>query len=87
MKYLLLSILSVLSVKTVQAYNALGVDVSQMVSVGSWSCIHNAGYDFAIPRGYCSYGAMDGNARTNVANAHAGGMYLQIHLHYRDALC
>ncbi len=39
----------------------LGVDVSAAVSTSSWECIHNSGYEFAVVRVYCSYGALDPN--------------------------
>lgn len=41
-----------------------GVDVSSYVS--DWSCLRNAGYDFAIPRAWKSYGAFDSNAVANI---------------------
>lgn len=50
----------------------LGVDVSSYTSV--FSCIHGAGYDFAIVRGYQSTGNVDPNAVSNIKNAVAGGM-------------
>lgn len=49
-----------------------GVDVSQLVS--NWSCLKSAGYNFAIPRAWKSYGAFDSNAPTNIHNARAAGI-------------
>lgn len=56
-----------------------GVDVSQLVD--NWTCLKNAGYSFAIPRAWKSYGAFDSNAITNVKNAHAAGFkYVDVYM-------
>ena len=52
----------------------LGVDVSQLFPVSSWSCMVGQGYKFAIVRCYCSTGAVDSNCAKSVANAWSGGM-------------
>ena len=52
----------------------LGVDVSQLFPVSSWSCMVGQGYKFAIIRCYCSTGAVDSNCAKSVANAWSGGM-------------
>ncbi len=49
-----------------------GVDVSQLVN--NWSCLKGAGYNFAIPRAWKSYGAFDSNSITNIHNARAAGI-------------
>jgi hypothetical protein len=57
----------------------LGVDVSTRVS--DWGCIKKAGYDFAIPRAWQSFGGADPNANSNVANAHAAGFkYVDVYM-------
>lgn len=58
-----------------------GVDVSTLQSVATWQCIKNAGYQFAIPRAYKSFGAMDANGPANVKNARAAGIpYVDIYM-------
>jgi hypothetical protein len=57
----------------------LGVDVSAKVS--NWGCLKQAGYDFAIPRAWCSYGGIDANINSNIANAHAAGFkYVDVYM-------
>jgi hypothetical protein len=57
----------------IQSANAtLGVDVSQRVT--NWSCLKKTGFEFAITRGYLSYGAVDSHANANIKDAHAGGI-------------
>ena len=51
-----------------------GIDISALVDSGSYNCLVNNGYTFAIPRGYCSYGGVDPNVVANIQNAYAGGM-------------
>eukprot|EP00347_Sterkiella_histriomuscorum_P023175 403335663 len=51
-----------------------GIDISQLVSTSGWQCLKNAGYSFAIPRAWCSYGGFDKNAVTNIHNAKAAGI-------------
>ena len=50
----------------------LGVDYSTRVT--AVNCLVNAGYSFAVPRGYCSYGGMDSNIVANLKSAWDGGM-------------
>lgn len=50
----------------------LGVDISQYTD--TFSCIHLEGYDFAIVRGYHSYGRVDLSLVKNLNNAWDGGM-------------
>jgi hypothetical protein len=40
-----------------------GVDVAELVSTSSWTCIKNNGMDFAIMRAYRSNGVVDANAK------------------------
>ncbi|KAH3744948.1 glycoside hydrolase family 25 protein [Pelomyxa schiedti] len=56
------------------AHAATGVDVSQLYSSSSWSCVVGYGYIFAIPRCYQSTGNVDSNCASSVKNAWAGGM-------------
>lgn len=51
-----------------------GVDYSVLFSVSDIQCLVGQGFTFAIPRGYCSYGAVDENVVQNIKNAWAGGM-------------
>lgn len=56
-----------------------GVDVSTLVN--NWSCLKSAGYNFAIPRAYCSFGGMDHNAVANINNArNAGIQYVDVYM-------
>ena len=56
-----------------------GIDVSTLVS--NWQCIKQAGYSFAIPRAWKSYGAFDSNALANVRNARAAGIpYVDVYM-------
>ena len=64
------ALLASAGINTVQATK--GVDVSDLVN--NWSCLKSSGYDFAIPRGYCSYGGVDSNINRNIANAHNAGI-------------
>jgi hypothetical protein len=58
----------------------LGVDVSQLFSTSTYQCMKNAGYQFVIPRGYYSYGAVDVNVVNNLNNARAAGMITDVYL-------
>eukprot|EP00347_Sterkiella_histriomuscorum_P021923 403332301 len=49
-----------------------GVDISARVS--NWQCLKDAGYTFAIPRAWCSYGGFDSNVLHNIEGAHAAGI-------------
>jgi hypothetical protein len=62
--------LASLAFQSAQAH--LGVDVS--TRVGDWGCFKKAGYDFAIPRAWLSFGAPDPNANYNIAKAHEAGI-------------
>ena len=54
------------------AFGFSGVDVSSYVD--TWSCLKSNGYEFAIVRGYQSFGAVDPNASKTIANAKAAGI-------------
>lgn len=58
----------------------LGVDVSTLVSTGSFTCLKNSGYSFAIVRAWRSNGQLDGNAVQNVNNANAAGMGVSMYM-------
>ncbi|CAD8185212.1 unnamed protein product [Paramecium pentaurelia] len=49
-----------------------GIDIAD--AFNNFTCFKNAGYQFAIIRGYRSYGAVDPNAATNMKNAQAAGL-------------
>eukprot|EP01038_Epipyxis_sp_PR26KG_P010203 gene10203-13727_t len=51
-----------------------GVDVSQLTSASSFSCLKSNGYSFAIVRVYCSSGKTDSNGPASINNAWSGGM-------------
>jgi hypothetical protein len=58
-----------------------GVDLSTYASTSVYSCMVSSGYSFAIPRAWCSYGGMDGNAVANVNNARAAGVpYVDVYM-------
>ena len=49
--------------------------------MSNWQCIKQAGYSFAIPRAWKSYGAFDSNALANVRNARAAGIpYVDVYM-------
>lgn len=58
----------------------LGVDVSQLFSTGTYQCMHNNGYIFAIIRGYCSYGGVDHNVVQGLQNARSAGMITDVYM-------
>jgi GH25 family lysozyme M1 (1,4-beta-N-acetylmuramidase) len=58
----------------------LGVDVSQLFSTATYTCIKNAGFSYVIPRGYCSYGGVDANIHSNLNNARAAGLSTDIYM-------
>lgn len=56
-----------------------GVDISQAGSLSAMQCFKNNGYQFAIVRGYCSYGAIDSNAKASLQNAKSAGLYHDVY--------
>ncbi len=71
-------LLSLLVSSTVATW---GVDYSTYQSVETHQCWVNNGVSFAIPRAYCSYGAVDENGPANVQNARAAGIpYVDIYM-------
>jgi len=57
-----------------------GIDYSDRVS-SQIECFVQNGYEFAIPRGYCSYGDVDPNVVANLQSAWDGGMkYVDVYL-------
>ena len=58
----------------------LGVDVSQLFTTSTYQCMKNNGYQFAIIRGYYSYGAVDVNVVHNLQNAKAAGLITDIYM-------
>jgi hypothetical protein len=75
MKQIILALLLVVS-----SLCTLGVDVSQLFSTSTYQCMKNNGYSFAIIRGYCSYGGVDGNIVNNLNNARAAGLITDIYM-------
>ncbi len=72
-------ILLCLSVAIPAIYATKGVDISQAGSLSFMQCIKNGGYSFAIVRGYCSYGAIDNNAKNSLNNAASAGLYHDVY--------
>jgi len=52
----------------------IGGAVSEPVSVGTFQCVRNEGWEFVIVRGYCSYGGIDPNGLATLQNARAAGI-------------
>lgn len=69
-----------LSLIVVQASCTLGVDVSQLFSTSTYQCMKSNGYQFAIIRGYCSYGGLDHNVVQGLTNAKAAGLITDIYM-------
>jgi hypothetical protein len=63
-----------------QASCTLGVDVSQLFSTATYQCMKSNGYEFAIIRGYCSYGGPDANVVQGLKNAKAAGLITDIYM-------
>ena len=75
-------ILSILSIGfLIVATNCvLGVDVSQPFSTSTFQCMKSNGYQFAIVRGYCSYGGVDSHAAQTLTNAKSAGMITDMYM-------
>lgn len=58
----------------------LGVDVSQLYPTSTWECIKKAGYNYAIPRGFCSFGGLDHNAVQSLTNAKNAGLQTDVYM-------
>lgn len=58
----------------------LGVDVSQLFSTSTYQCMKSNGYQFAIIRGYCSFGGMDTHAVQSLINARNAGLITDIYM-------
>lgn len=70
-----------LALFTSVATATVGVDLSTLASTSTYSCMKSNGMNFAIPRAYCSYGGVDANGKTNVANAKAAGIqYVDVYM-------
>lgn len=57
-----------------------GVDVSQLFTTSTYSCMKTNGVSFAIIRGYCSFGGLDTHAVSNLNNAKAAGLITDIYM-------
>ncbi len=75
MKQVLIALLLVLP-----ALCAHGVDVSQLFTTSTYTCMKNEGFTFAIPRGYQSFGAVDPHVHANLNNARAAGLATDIYM-------
>ena len=74
-----LAIVAILSlVSTVSC--VLGVDVSQLFSTSTYQCMKSNGYQFAIIRGYCSFGGLDTHAVQSLTNAKSAGLITDIYM-------
>eukprot|EP00981_Chlorochromonas_danica_P000459 scaffold96_cov167-Ochromonas_danica.AAC.66 len=60
-------------VKGSSGSTAYGVDISDTLSYSTASCFVSSGLSFVIPRGYCSYGAVDSSVCTSLNNAANAG--------------
>jgi hypothetical protein len=49
-----------------------GIDIAD--ACNAFSCLKGDGYSFSIVRGYRSFGAVDKNAATSIANSKANGL-------------
>ena len=78
MKILLYCICLVLLIAS--THSVLGVDVSQLFSTSTYQCMKNNGYQFAIIRGYCSFGGMDTHAVQSLTNAKNAGLITDIYM-------
>lgn len=58
----------------------LGVDVSQLFSTSTYQCMKSNGYQFAIIRGYCSFGGLDTHAVQSLSNAKSAGLITDIYM-------
>lgn len=70
----------VLLVTVPQVSAVLGVDVSQLFTTSTYQCMKSNGYQFAIIRGYCSFGGIDHNAVQSLKNAKAAGLITDIYM-------
>jgi len=57
-----------------------GVDISQLFSTATYQCMKNNNFEFAIPRGFYSYGALAANVVHNLQNAKAAGLITDIYM-------
>lgn len=75
-----IAVLLLLCISLQIAESSVGVDVSQLFSTGTYQCMANNGYEFAILRGYCSYGGVDGNAVQGLQNARNAGLITDVYM-------
>lgn len=78
MKVMLTVLIGILLTQQISC--VIGVDVSQLFSTSTWECIKKAGYTFAIPRGYCSFGGIDHNAVQSLTNAKSAGLATDVYM-------
>ena len=76
----LFTIFVIVSVCLYTANCVLGVDVSQLFPTSAFQCMKSNGYEFAIIRGYCSYGGIDRNAVQSLTNAKNAGLITDIYM-------
>jgi hypothetical protein len=63
-----------------QVTTLTGVDVSQLFSTSTYTCMKNDGFHFVIIRGFCSFGGIDHNAVQSLKNAKAAGLTTDIYM-------
>jgi hypothetical protein len=78
MNHILIVLLIVLSLSSVSCVQ--GVDLSQLYSTATYQCLRNNGFEFAIPRGYCSFGGMDPNIIQNLQNGKSAGLITDFYM-------
>eukprot|EP00825_Cyclidium_porcatum_P007979 TRINITY_DN13_c0_g1_i6.p1 TRINITY_DN13_c0_g1~~TRINITY_DN13_c0_g1_i6.p1 ORF type:complete len:217 (-),score=28.94 TRINITY_DN13_c0_g1_i6:340-990(-) len=57
----------------------IGVDVSELYSSDTYNCMAANDAQFAIIRGYCSYGGVDDNAVQSLQNAGSAGLITDVY--------
>ena len=75
-----ISLVLLLLCLAIPSWCVLGVDVSQPFSTSTFQCMKNNGYQFAIIRGYCSFGGVDTHAVSSLQNAKAAGLITDIYM-------
>lgn len=58
----------------------LGVDFSTLQPLSYFLCLKEAGYNFAVPRAFHSFGSIDLNAVPNLNNARSAGLKTDIYM-------
>ena len=82
MEYFVLNVILLVVIKVSVISCGLGVDVGAPggQKLPDFNCVKASGRDFAIIRGYRSYGIVDANATVNIKNALAAGLEVDVYL-------